>query len=249
VLALAAYKPNVLALFALGMVIRHPRLLLGMIPVAFTLLILLYGSGALPLLGEYLGVLDRLAGAPWDVETPFWKVHGLAPYFDMLTPAYARPVTCTLGLLAACGIGWWWRRRDAFDPRAFWPAIAGLLIVNSLLNPYTPIYDLMLLAPATLCGIAALRALRRHTEPSVPGISAAPWQQPAAVGVGTGEIVTVEPAAVHPLLVQLFVAALFFGPHLSQALAKGLDVQIFPLALLAIGLWFWREVAWSKGAT
>src|SRR6185436_2939235 len=85
-------------------------------------------------------------------------------------------------------------------------AFAGLLVVNALFNPYTPIYDLVLLGPAAVFAVEACMI-----------------QQNLGRNL-----------AARAGCVQLALAALFFGPHLSQALAKTVGVQCFPLVLLAI---------------
>ena len=93
-----------------------------------------------------------------------------------------------------------------------------LLIVNSLFNAYTPIYDLALLIPAVLLTAEHLIAEEAKARRG--------WNTSAMVWV------------------YLSLAVLFFGPHLSQSVAKLTGCQPFTLALLALTVWqarqFWR---------
>ncbi len=152
-LAVALYKPNVLALFVLACLIAHPRMLLGFVPVSllgFTLGACSVGYGGM---AEYLQLGSRLASTPWDLETPYWKVHGLVSIFQSIAPQSGRLLCCLTGLSLALLIGCLWRanKLDAFA------ATSGVLIVNSLFNPYVPIYDLSLLIIALAFAVEASR--------------------------------------------------------------------------------------------
>lgn len=210
-LALAAYKPNVLALFAIGLMIKFPRILLGFAGMALLLGSLTYFTCGAGPLQEYVELLGRLAGDPWDVETPYWKVHGLASWVQLVVPQHARLVTIGIGLAASIGVGIWWRLRASQDAMMFCQAAAGLLVINALFNPYTPIYDLVILAPAVVLGVEYVHGGARTSFAS---------------------------DGVQAVVFQFILAAIFFGPHLSQALAKRLGVQVFPWILAAIALWF-----------
>lgn len=196
-LALALYKPNVLALFILGCLVARPRLLVGFVPAAVVgVVIALLSSGPEELL-EYLRLGSQLASSTWSLEPPYWKVHGLAPYFQMFQGEYGKLLCFCIGgfLSLLFGLGW---HLKFFSDHA---AMAMLLWVNSLLNPYVPIYDLVLLVLAVTFGCEAARR---------------------------GEFPTLGPRTF-----QLLAAVLFLGPHLSQALAKEIGVQLFPVAVLA----------------
>ena len=208
VLALSAYKPNVLACFAIGIAMRYPRVLLGAIPVlvAFAGLSCLAGTERL---AEYLQLTLNLSSGTWDVETPFWKAHSLAPFLETVIPGHGRLVTVIAGMTAAALIAIAWRRADAdvespSQAQSF--SLAALLAVNAVLNPYTPIYDLILLAPAGWLVARGFETARGRT-------------------------------AVSATAAQCWLAVLFFGPHLSQALARPLGLQVFPLALSLLCMW------------
>ena len=207
VLALSAYKPNVLAWFVVGIAVRHPRVLIGAIPVlgAFAGVSCLAGRQRL---AEYAQLTLNLTSGTWDVETPFWKAHSFAPCLESVFPGHGRVATILLGFLAATVIALVWRCRDAnksTSAQTF--SMAALLLVNALLNPYTPIYDLVLMAPA---GWLVAKGFYSSTATEISGVSAT--------------------------FAQCWLAVLFFGPHLSQALARQLGLQLFPFALAAIGI-------------
>ncbi len=213
--ALAACKPNVLLLLVAGCVLHQPRILRGLIPAVSLIGALTWAIAGWQSMQEYWEMTLQLASRPWNLETPPWKVHGLAPWLAMGVGSSARLLTLGLGLLATTAVVWRWRRAPA-PPHAFLP-LSLLITINALANPYTPIYDLTLLAAGAILMIPTARVggrlpLRRH-----PGI----WQ-----------------AAL---------ATLYFGPHLSQLLAQAYGVQVFPLLLLGYAIFqarlFWRETA------
>lgn len=215
--ALSAYKPNVLALFAIGITIRYPRVILGAIPVLAAFLALSSLSGT-ERLAEYGSLTRNLASQSWDVETPYWKVHSLTPWFELVLPGQGRLMAFGTGLAATIAIGIWWRgeasqqsvQNGAAQPAAdrLLQALALLLVVNALGNPYTPMYDLALLLAAAWFTAESLAQRDATFRPSL-----------------------------NPLAVQGLLAGLFFGPHLSQGLAKPLGVQMFPPLLMAMTMW------------
>lgn len=153
-LALSLYKPNVLALFILGCLVVRPRLLLGFLPtMGAGVAVALLSSGPEELM-RYLRIGGQLASTTWGLEPPYWKVHGLAPYFQMFQGEYGKLLCiCTGAFLSLLfGLGWRFKRLSGYA------AMAMLLCVNSLFNPYVPIYDLVLLAPAVLFGCEAARS-------------------------------------------------------------------------------------------
>lgn len=197
-LALALYKPNVLALFILGCFVSRPRLLVGFIPVVVVgIMAAMLSSGREELL-EYLRLGTQLASSPWSLEPPYWKVHGLAPYFQTLQGQYGKlSCFCVGGFLSLLfGLGWHLKFFSNYV------AMAMLLCVNSLFNPYVPIYDLVLLVPAVAFGCEAARL------DEFPKLS--------------------------PRVFQLLAALLFLGPHLSQAVAKAIGVQLFSIVVFAL---------------
>ena len=204
-LAVALYKPNVAALFVLAALIAHPRLLLGFVPTVAVGFGLAWWSTGAGVLSQYLHLATHLASGEWSLETPYWKVHGLAPLFQAMWPEHGR-LLCTASGIAACLlVGWNWRRGQLDNVSAS----SLLLCLNALLNPYVPIYDLVLLEVALIFGCQGLSG---RLSPAV------------------GKMLFLSAAGL-----------LFMGPHLSQALARSLQWQLFPLVLLAWLAW----VAWT----
>ena len=70
VLALAAYKPNLLALVIIGCVVRYPRLLRGLVPTLGLLGLLACVPGGWDVCRGYLAFGSQMAVSSWDVETP-----------------------------------------------------------------------------------------------------------------------------------------------------------------------------------
>lgn len=211
-LALAAYKPNVLAFVGLGLLLRYPRLLRGTIPVALILGLV----GLIPAQWggwrDYFTLSSQLALQSWDVETPFWKVHGLAAWLDLLPGLNARLCSLLLGATLTGGVAWSWRKTKVSETVVAPLAIATLISVNALFNPYTPIYDLVLLLVGSLL-MAEYLALRFGQD-----INGRLWQA------------------------QLLLATVWFGPHLSQFVSRTTVAQPFSLALLAILAWQLRQL-------
>jgi hypothetical protein len=211
VLALAVCKPNVLAFVAFGCLLRYPKLLRGAVPMLAILGLCSLVPSGWSGLGEYLALGTRLAVQPWALETPYWKVHGLASCMAALPGEYERACSLLLGMVATGAVVWYWRRASTDQPAVFCLAIALLVSINALLNPYTPIYDLVLLLAGGLL-TAEVLVLRYGDDVS------------GRLGVS-----------------QLLLAALYFGPHLSQLTARATTFQPFALVLLAISVWQARE--------
>lgn len=236
-LALGIYKPNVLALFGLGCLLRYPRLLRSAVPVGVALLGLSWlvtGPGTLL---EYGQLGTRLATQTWTLETPQWKVHGLASWLDVLVPGQGRRLTLVLGLAGVLLVVSRWRRATGRVQELL--AFSALLVMNSLCNPYVPIYDLALLVIALLLTAEALLLWTiSESEPacksgSVPDGHVAPSSMPGAVTT------------------QVLLAVICLGPHVSQAVAKATGLQPFALVLLPVFawlMWTWSCVARAERA-
>jgi hypothetical protein len=156
VLGLLCYKPNVALLLVLGCCLRYPKTILGGVltggcVLAFTLLV---AGGAT--LAAYVDVAIELAGGRWDIATPAWKVHGLAPWLEQLNPGVGNALALSIGLLFVVAWTTLWRCRDLGVEVGF----AGLIVLNALFGVYTPIYDLLLLGVAGL--LLAEARLRDH---------------------------------------------------------------------------------------
>ncbi len=211
--ALAAYKPNVLLIVVIGCILFRPRVLRGLLPVAAIMFAVTWSTVGWEGIVAYAELTLQLAGRPWDVETPFWKVHGIAQWLTLLIGGQARMVSLLLGLLATIGIVWRWRRTDN-SPTSVLP-YALLITVNALANPYTPIYDLTLLAAGLVLMAPTLATTGRY------------------------------PFDRHCVAWQAAIATFYFGPHLSQLIAKSTGLQFFPLLLLGYAVFqarlFWME--------
>ncbi len=206
VLALAAYKPNVLSLLALACLIRYPRMLLGFLPVAAGVALLCWVPDGMDGLFAYRELTTTLATDSWDVATPLWKVHGLAPWFNLLLDNEGRLVCTMAGVAIVLGLAL--RARMTQPSQTIEPLwFASLITVNALFNAYTPIYDLVLLS-----GAAILTAEHLATQ--------------------FGPNVARRLVAAH-----LLIGVVYFGPHLSQVVAKSTGAQPFSLILAAIATW------------
>jgi len=206
ILALAAYKPNVLALLALGCLFRYPRMLTGFVPVATGVGLLCLVPAGWEGLMQYRELTANLATQSWDVATPIWKVHGLTPWFQFMLGDNGRLACGLLGIAATLGVAIRARAVTVSEPiEPIW--FATLISLNSLFNAYTPTYDLvLLLVGATL---TAEHLVHRH-GPNVSRTLVA---------------------------AQLLLAIVYFGPHLSQFVAKSTGAQPFGLVLAALAIW------------
>lgn len=206
VLVLATFKPNVLAWFALGYVARYPRLLGGAIPVGLVLVGVSAATVGWSGVLDYVRLASQLSVQPWDFETDAAKMQGLASWLSLIVPGHERQLLLVVGLTAVTSIVVAWRRRG--DDRGTACTATGLLVlVNTLCNPYVPIYDLVLLSAAAACFVEARRLCLPETSPT--SSTPATW----------------------------LLAAGYFGPHLSQAICHQWDVQPFPLVLAVCTAW------------
>ncbi len=166
-LALTLYKPNVAALLVVAALVVHPRLLRGFLPtLALGVGITLLTTGIIGL-AEYAQLATQLASSKWSLETPFWKVHGLAPVFQWALPAHGKLACAISGLLLSLIVAWQWRTGRLSELLS----VSLLLCCNALFNPYVPIYDLVLLELALVLGCeAAYRG-----ELKIPSIGVFQW--------------------------------------------------------------------------
>jgi len=238
VMALAAYKPNVLLLVGIGLVLARPRMLRGMVPVALLLGALSFLPAGGRGLVEYAELSSRLATARWDLETPHWKVHGIVPWLNAISGGHGRTMGFVLGVVATVAIACRLRiieRASTPPPCALPLAAAFLITLNALLNPYTPIYDLVLLAAGFLISIRlhgrALDNLRSPT--TLPATSSNSF----ALSAGFSRL---SRASVLPYGA---LAAFYFGPHISQAVAQVTGWQWSAILLVALAGWQARRFA------
>ena len=214
-LALALYKPNVLALFAVAALLYRPQMLRGAIPVGIALAAMSLATVGLDGFVEYVSLTSQLAGGPWDVATPFWKIHGFAGWLVPFAGGHEKMLSCLVGLLAVVCLVIRWRNVTDTDGPIPWSAFGLVLTLNTLWNPYAPIYDLTLLSLAAMFTIESFAV----TPESSVRESVIRWAY-------------------------VLLPAVYFGPHLSQAVAKATGWQFFPVALAAIAAWqgqrFWQ---------
>ncbi|MCA9183050.1 MAG: DUF2029 domain-containing protein, partial [Planctomycetales bacterium] len=211
-LAMTLYKPNVAALLVVAALIVHPRLLRGFLPtMAIGLGIALLTAGTSGVL-KYVQLATQLASSQWSLETPFWKVHGLAPSFQSVWPEHGKLACVGVGLLISLLVAWQWRARRLAELLA----VALLLCCNALFNPYVPIYDLVLLELALVLVCQAAYSGQFKLQ----------------------SIVYFQGAAL----------LLFVGPHLSQALARPLGWNPFPMLLVGV-LFAAVAYEWNASAT
>ena len=154
ILALALYKPNVLALFALGCLLSKSRVWLGAVIMAVLLGLLSIAAVGAAGIVEYLQYGSRLALETWQQETPIWKVQGLGAWVSIIAPGRERFILLVVGLAMAAVISWKWRGHGELHAAA--RAAAALLVLNFLCNPYVPIYDVLILMAAAAIGAQSL---------------------------------------------------------------------------------------------
>jgi hypothetical protein len=218
ILGLACYKPNLLLFFGIALVLRHPRVILGLTCTAIAMLSFQLITVGPACVENYVTLARQLATESWGLETPSNKVHGLAPWLALLWPGYERKILLAVGLLG-CVVWAWCDRRISTDDIAermgddcvfgihrtegFASAlsISCLVIWNAVCNPYLPVYDLLLL------GIPTLLLLR--------------------IGIQQG---------ISPRALGLFLGMISVGPHISQAVANQIGLQIFPIFLAILGI-------------
>jgi hypothetical protein len=208
-LGLCIYKPNIVAVLVIGTLVARPKTFWGMLTVAIPAALISIHTTGLAGLQRYAALAGSLASSPWSLETPFWKVHGLAPLLDLLLPGRGKLLAFLCGIPVAVILGLAWRKADR---SRWWLAMGSLLTANALWNPYVPVYDLLLIAPAVLATVYYL--VLKHID-HLPKIL--------------------------PALVAL-VTIWFVGPHLSQIAAPMIGLQIFPVMLLGFFVWQIREL-------
>jgi hypothetical protein len=145
-LALTLYKPNVAAMLVLAALVVRPRMLVGFVPTAVVGLLIALATTGWSGIMEYVGLATQLASSAWSLETPYWKVHGLAPWFQGCFHSHGKLICGLVGLISSLTIALCWRARTVPDT----VACALLLCGNALFNPYVPIYDLVLLELALI---------------------------------------------------------------------------------------------------
>lgn len=169
-LGLCIYKPNLVGMIVIGTLVARPRAFWGMLSVAIPAgLISVYAAGTEGVT-RYVELASSLATSQWQLETPFWKVHGLAPLIDGVVPGRGKLLAFVTGIPLAAWLGWKWRRAEG---NRFWLIFAAILTANSLFNPYVPIYDMLLLLPALLVtGVWFVTRHRDNLETAMPGLAA-----------------------------------------------------------------------------
>lgn len=199
VLALAAFKPTVLLYFAAGLLLRYPQMFLGAVPVGLAL------SGASWLvvgtdgLQEYAALGSKLAGGSWDVPIDAQKFQDLLPLVSQIVPGFGRTLLMACGVVSVVVVVWM-HRRGRNDALLY----SALLAINVSAGTYIPIYDLVLLVPAVLFGIAGVQQCGKPVS------------------------------ARDLILMQVVVAWAYFGPHLSQGMYPTLGLQVFPIVWLIV---------------
>ncbi|MEZ6136256.1 MAG: glycosyltransferase family 87 protein [Pirellulaceae bacterium] len=151
ILALGLYKPNVLWLVILASLMVRPKLLRGFAPMAGLGLAVAWWATGLEGILSYVELATQLASNSWGLETPYWKVHGLASYFEWLVPKRGRMLCTLAGVILSICVAGGWRWKGISDHAA----LALLLAFGGLLNPYVPIYDLVLLIAALVYAVEA----------------------------------------------------------------------------------------------
>lgn len=209
VLALAACKPNVMLLLGVALCVRYPRMLIGLVPTGMVMFLVTVAVAGAETLTAYVELGRQLAWKPWLVETPYWKVQSLLSWTEPLFGSAARRVDMLFGLLSAVAIGLWWRRQRS-GSMADALALSAALLVNALLNPYTPVYDLTLLCLGLIVCCTRLAA-----------------QGELAVWISRRDV-------------QCTAALILVGPILSQGLAKLAECpqQLMPLGLVVAGVYW-----------
>jgi hypothetical protein len=218
ILGLACYKPNLLLFFGIALVLRYPRMILGLACTAIAMLSFQLITVGPACVENYVTLARQLATESWGLETPANKVHGLAPWLAMFWPGYERKILLAVGLLG-CILWAWCDRRISTNntaqcmkaDRVFGSkgnnrfvhalSMSCLVIWNAVCNPYLPVYDLLLL------GIPTLLLLRIGSE-----------------------------QRISPRVLVWFMGIVSVGPHISQALANQIGLQLFPILLAIIGI-------------
>ncbi len=166
-IGLCIYKPNIVGVLVIGTLIARPRAFWGMLAVAVPAMLLSIYATGIEGAQRYVELASSLASSEWKLETPFWKVHGLAPMLDALAPGRGKLLAFAMGVPIACGLGL--QMRHATQER-YWLIFATLMMANALFNPYVPIYDMLLLLPAVIGTVAWL--LKKDGARAMPTVVA-----------------------------------------------------------------------------
>jgi len=169
-LGLCIYKPNMVGMAVLGTLAARPKAFWGMLGVAIPAALISVSSVGSAGIRTYAELASSLATAEWQLETPFWKVHGLAPLIDLVAPGQGKLLAFLLGIPVAVWLGRCLRHAEG---NRFWLVFAALLTANALFNPYVPIYDMLLLLPALLAtGVWFVQTHRADLYRVMPGLAA-----------------------------------------------------------------------------
>jgi hypothetical protein len=158
VLSVALFKPNILCLYCLGLIIVWPRILLGLVPSAIFLILISWSLVGSDGLAEYffrsLTIVTSLSGT----QTADYKVMGLSTLIVKLFPGWTRILVslCGVGIVVFAGIQ---VKRVISDKKVFCWYLSFLILVNALCNLYTPLYDLSLLLVLVILGTPLLESL------------------------------------------------------------------------------------------
>ncbi len=208
VLGLVMLKPNVALLFILGVLLRYPKALLGLILSGCVMLGATLFSTGTQTLQTYIQLGTELASRPWQTGAPVWKVHGLQPYVEMIVGQHSKLITLLLGVACILATVFFWRQNKLSSADGF----SLLLIINGLFGMYVPIYDLLLFLPVLFLQADEL-SRRENSE------TGQQWQ-----------LTTRESLPAFALLITL-------GPHLSQSLMVQTGIQLYSLVLLMAVVW------------
>jgi hypothetical protein len=207
VLGLACYKPNLLLFFGLALVLRYPRMIWGTAITATALLALQWYCVGPECLATYIQTARQLATEPWGLETPFAKVHGLVPWLATVAPNDERNILLAVGLLGS--IGWaLCDRRTQTTPCDRRTRLLRPLSASWLVLWNAACNPYLPTYDLVMLAIPTLLVLRVAQERG--------WS---------------------PRVLWAGLAAVTFGPHVSQSIALGTGVQLFPLLLVAAVLW------------
>jgi hypothetical protein len=221
ILGFAAYKPNVLALVVLGVMLRWPKTLIGLASAIASIILLTLattGPTGLDAVRDYFEVPMRPEAQRALGNPPVAKFHGLAASTPITRTPTFRAIALAMalaGLAAAVRSA----RRNQNVPGTTSIYLATLGMLQLLGNPYLPVYDLALLFP-----IAFLFAdgLSMRYGPSVRN---------------------------HVLLAHVLLAIVYFGAHASQAVATSTGWQPFGWLFVPAAAWGLWELQKNSAAS
>ncbi len=216
ILALAALKPNVMALLAVMWIVRYPKLLLGLIPSAAALVTAMWLVTGGDCISAYVDWPGNWPPAIGRLKPRTGKCR--ASSLDSCLPRLCARRKHGAGNRVGSWLGMQRERGDNAQQRSYLDTctLCGGLIINALFNPYTPVYDLTLLSLgmfavlAHACRFGSLDELASRRD------------------------------------VQLAWLCLWLGPIISQSLSSALasPYQLMPVWLLCLGIigaaWHWK---------